>query len=82
MTILILMIWPKTLIEAASPDACPYCFRSTELMIVLMLGEEKSAKPSPTHTSMAIITPSGVSGPMKASIASPDEHMAMPVVAK
>ena len=79
---LMLIIWPKTRIEAAMPDACPYWGCFTELMMVFILGEEKSAKPIPTHTRMAMIHPMEVEGVSNASMARPDEQMAMPTVAK
>lgn len=79
---LMLMICPKTRMEEAMPEACPYCGFSTDPMMVFMLGEEKRAKPIPTHNRIATIHPRGVAGVRNASKNNPREHMAMPTVAK
>ena len=50
--------------------------------MVLMLGDEKRAKPTPTQIRIATIHPMGVAGERKASMPSPEVHRAMPTVAK
>ena len=49
----------NTQVEAV-PEAVPSCLFPTELMMVFMLGEEKSANPNPMKSKIATISVCGV----------------------
>ena len=80
--IVMLVIWPITLIVAAVPEAIPYWALLTELMMVFMFGDEKKANPKPTQISSITIKNSGVDEFRKAKAASPAVHIAIPVVVR
>ncbi|OGP27731.1 MAG: hypothetical protein A2067_01525 [Deltaproteobacteria bacterium GWB2_42_7] len=81
-TMVMLMIWPSTRMVAAEPEARPYWFLATELMMVFILGDEKKAKPNPTQTSRPIMIPRGVAIDRKVKAAKPKVHMVIPRVVR
>jgi hypothetical protein len=66
----------------AVPDAIPYWFLFTVLIMVFIFGEEKRANPKPTHISNRTIMNSGVEEFKKAKAASPVVHNIIPEVVR
>src|SRR5512133_3861815 len=76
-----LNVWPTILIVPIIPEALPSCFFSTELIMALELGEEKSENPSPIRTRVKIMNGRGVEPERKQSRIRPIEGSAMPAEA-
>jgi len=74
-------IWPIERMVATMPDAKPRCCLSTELMIAFVFGEEKSAYPRPSQSSVPKMMTSDVSGARNVKTVSPTVMIAIPAVA-
>lgn len=78
-TITMLKVCPMDLMVASMDDATPYSALSTHDMTALVLGDEKSEKPSPVTINAIIIITRLVSSPINMKIAAPIAQNPIPI---
>jgi hypothetical protein len=76
-----LSICPTILMVPTTPEAIPKCFFSTELMMALVLGEEKKPNPVPIMMSIKIISDTELFSLIKHSMISPVAVRLIPIEA-